>query len=172
MQLMERFEYCNAKTCSQELLALGQHNMKMWNLFTWLAEHGELQHGTQAELIKLYVYNELVAYSLFENYQSRMDKLTLYEGQGYQDLGVVHFVTLPEHRNKGYASSLADIMYKDVIKPLLNKPSSHNVYVTATGKAVPLMQQTGIATKNLITQFYSELSFKRKVVDVINNSYF
>ncbi|MEP1552730.1 MAG: GNAT family N-acetyltransferase, partial [Paraglaciecola sp.] len=75
-------------------------------------------------------------------------------------------------RNKGYASSLADIMYKDVIKPLLNKPSSHNVYVTASGKAVPLMQQTGIPTKNLITQFYSELSFKRKVVDVINNSYF
>ncbi|MEP0354826.1 MAG: GNAT family N-acetyltransferase [Paraglaciecola sp.] len=167
---MKRFEYCNAKSCFQELLALGQHNMKMWYLFTWLAEHGELQHGTQAEIIKLYVDNELVAYSLFENYQARLDKLTFYGEQGYQDLGVVHFVTLPSYRNQGFASTLADKMYQDVIQPLLVLPTLNNVYVTATGKAVPLMQRAGIAPKHLITQFYSELSFKQKVVDAITQS--
>jgi hypothetical protein len=29
---MQRFEYCNANTCAEELLALGQVNMKIWYL--------------------------------------------------------------------------------------------------------------------------------------------
>jgi GNAT superfamily N-acetyltransferase len=168
---MQRFEYCNATTCAQELLALGQINMKMWYLFQWLTEHEQLPHGTQAEMIKLYVNEELVAYSLLENYDARADKTKLYEGELYQDLGVVHFVTMPEHRKKGYASLVADVMYKDVIKPLLARYRDINVYVTATERAVPLMQRTAIDAANLVTQFYSDLTFKEKVVEQINPSY-
>lgn len=167
---MQRFEYCNANTCTEELLALGQVNMKMWYLFQWLADHGQLRHGTQAEMIKLYVNEELVAYSLLENYEARTDKTKFYEGELYQDLGVVHFVTMPEYRKNGYASLVADMMYKDVIQPLLARHNNTHVYVTATEKAVPLMQRTGINAANLVTQFYSELSFKEKVADVINPS--
>jgi GNAT superfamily N-acetyltransferase len=165
---MQRFEYCNANTCADELLTLGQVNMKMWYLFQWLSEHDQLQHGTQAEMIKLYVNEELVAYSLLENYEARTDKTTLYDAELYQDLGVVHFVTMPEYRKKGYASLVAGVMYKDVIQPLLARYSHTHVYVTATEKAVPLMQRTGIATSNLVTQFYSNLSFKEKVAEIIN----
>ncbi len=169
---MQRFEYCNANTCAEELLALGQINMKMWYLFKWLTEHEQLRHGTQAEMIKLYVNEELVAYSLLENYEDCTDKTKLYEGELYQDLGVVHFVTMPEHRKKGYASLIADVMYRDVIKPLLARYSDAdvNVYVTATEKAVPLMQRTEIDASNLVTQFYSDLTFKEKVVEQINPS--
>jgi hypothetical protein len=167
---MQRFEYCNANTCAAELLALGQVNMKMWYLFQWLMEHGQLRHGTQAEMIKLYVNEGLVAYSLLENYEARTDKMKLYEAELYQDLGVVHFVTMPEHRKKGYASLVADVMFKDVIGPLLARHSHTNAYVTATEKAVPLMQRTGIKPTNLVTQFYSDLSFKEKVVERINPS--
>jgi hypothetical protein len=165
---MQRFEYCNAKDCAQELLALGQINMKMWYLFTWLTQHGQLQHGTQAEMIKLYVNEKLVAYSLLENYEAATDKKKWHEGVLYQDLGVIHFVTLPVHRKKGYASLVADLMYKDVIQPLLARYTNVYVYVTATEKAVPLMRRTGIEASNLVTQFYSDLSFKEKVVDRIN----
>jgi hypothetical protein len=167
---MHRFEYCNANTCVEELLALGQVNMKMWQLFQWLAEHGQLQHGTQAEMIKLYVKEELVAYSLLENYQVREDKSKCFEGKLYKELGVVHFVTMPEHRKKGYASLLAEAMYNEVIHPLLVRYSSAEVYVyvTATEKAVPLMQRTKIDACNLVTQFYSDLTFKQKVVECIN----
>jgi hypothetical protein len=63
---MQRFEYCNANTCAEELLALGQANMKMWYLFQWLTKHKQLTFGTQAEIIKLYVNEALVAYSLLE----------------------------------------------------------------------------------------------------------
>jgi len=164
---MQCFEYCNANTCAEELLALGQVNMKMWYLFQWLSEHDQPRHGTRAEMIKLYVNGELVAYSLLENYEARTDKTTLYAGELYQDLGVVHFVTMPEHRNKGYASLVADVMYEDVIQPLLARYSDTHVYVTATEKAVPLMQRTGIDTSNLVTQFYSDLSFKEKVAEMI-----
>lgn len=167
---MQRFEYCNANTCAEELLALGQVNMKMWYLFQWLTEHEQLRHGTQAEMIKLYVNEELVAYSLLENYEACTDRIKLYEGKLYQDLGVVHFVTMPEHRKKGYASIVADVMYNDVIKPLLARYSDVNVYVTATEQAVPLMQRTAIDASNLVTQFYSDLTFKEKVVDQINPS--
>ena len=167
---MQRFEYCNANTCADELLALGQVNMKMWQLFQWLTEHNQLRHGTQAEMIKLYVNEELVAYSLLENYEDRTDKTKRYAGECYQDLGVVHFVTMPGHRKKGYASLVADVMYKDVIRPLLARHNNTHVYVTATAKAVPLMQRTGIDDANLVTQFYSDLSFKKKVVDSINPS--
>lgn len=164
---MQRFEYCNANSCAEELLSLGQINMKMWYLFQWLTVHDHLRHGTQAEMIKLYVDEELVAYSLFENYENRSDKTKLYEGEVYQDLGVVHFVTVPEHRKKGYASLIADIMYRDVIKPLLARHSDTNIntYVTATERAVPLMQRTNIDASNLVTQFYSDLTFKEKVVN-------
>jgi hypothetical protein len=87
---MQRLEFCNANTCDPELLALGQVNMKMWYLFRWLMEHSQLRHGTQAEMIKLYVNEELVDYSLLENYEARTDKIKLYEAQLYQDTGVVH----------------------------------------------------------------------------------
>lgn len=176
---MQRFEYCNANTCAEELLALGQVNMKMWYLFQWLTQHSQLNYGTQAEVIKLYVDEKLVAYSLLENYEARADKTKWYEGELYQDLGVVHFVTMPEHRKKGYASLVADIMYKNIIRPLLARHinTAHkanvkaNVYVTATKKAAMLMQNTGIDTSNLVTQFYSDLSFKQRVVECINPSY-
>jgi hypothetical protein len=171
---MQRFEYCNANTCAEELLALGQVNMKMWYLFQWLTKHKQLTFGTQAEMIKLYVNEALVAYSLLENYEARADKIKLYEGELYQELGVVHFVTMPEHRKQGYASLVADVMYKDVIKPLLtrhvNADANVNVYVVATKKAATLMQNTGLSASDLVTQFYSELSFKQKVVEVINPS--
>jgi hypothetical protein len=165
---MQRFEHCNANTCAQELLALGQVNMKMWYLFKWLTEHDQLRHGTQAEIIKLYVNQELVAYSLLENYEARTDKTKLYAGELYQDLGVVHFVTMPVYRKKGYASLVADVMYKDIIQPLLARHSNTHVYVTASEKAVPLMQRTGINASNLVTQFYSDLTFKEKVAESIN----
>jgi hypothetical protein len=58
-------------------------------------------------------------------------------------------------------------MYEDVIQPLLARYSDTHVYVTATEKAVPLMQRTGIDTSNLVTQFYSDLSFKEKVAEMI-----
>lgn len=165
---MQRFEYCNANTCAAEMLALGPINMKMWYLFQWLVEHSQLQHGTQAEMIKLYICDELVAFSLLENYAARTDKTKGYAGTLYQDLGVVHFVTIPAHRKKGYASLVADVMYKEVIQPLLTRHNNGHVYVTATAKAVPLMQRTGIAAANLVTEFYSDTSFKEKVADIIN----
>ena len=167
---MQRFEYCNASTCAEALLALGQVNMKMWYLFQWLTQHKELRHGTQAEMVKLYVNEELVAYSLLENYEARTDKTKLYAGECYQDLGVVHFVTMPKHRKKGYASLVAHVMYKNVIKPLLARHSHNKVYVTATEKAVPLMLRTGIDATHLVTQFYSDSSFKEKVAGHINPS--
>ena len=166
---MERFEYCNANTCAEELLDLGQINMKMWYLFQHLAKYEQLRNGTQAEMIKLYVKGELVAYSLLENYEARTDKTKLHEGELYQDLGVVHFVTMPEHRKKGYASLVADVMYSKVIEPLLARYSDDNInaYITATGRAVPLMQRTAIGAANLVTQFYSDLTFKDKVIEQI-----
>ena len=167
---MQRFEYCNANTCAEELLSLGPVNMKMWYLFQWLTEHDQLRYGTQAELIKLYINEELVAYSLLENYEARTDKTKLYEGQLYQDLGVVHFVTMPEHRKRGYASLVANEMYKHVIRPFLARHSDVYVYITATEKAVPLMLRTGINASKLVTQFYSDLSFNEKVVQRINPS--
>lgn len=165
---MQRFEYCNAKDCAQELLALGQINMKMWYLFEWLTEHDELRHGTQAEMIKLYVDEELVAYSLLENYEAATDKKKWHEGVLYQDLGVIHFVTRPVHRKKGYASLVADEMYHKVIKPLLARYNDVHAYITATERAVPLMQRTGIDSSHLVTQFYSDLTFQQKVVNQIN----
>lgn len=165
---MQRFEYCNAKTCSEELLALGQVNMKMWYIFKWLSEHDELNHGTQAEMVKLYVDDQLVAYSLLENYEKRKDKSRLYEGALYQELGIVHFVTLPEHRQKGYATRLANEMHENIIKPLLTHYSDVHAYIVATARAVPLMQRTNISATNLVTQFYSKFTFKDKVVDQVN----
>ncbi|MBB1274894.1 MULTISPECIES: hypothetical protein [Psychromonas] len=161
---MQRFEYCNAKECAQEMLELGQVNMKMWYLFQWLTEHDQLRHGTQAELLKLYVDEQLVAYSLLENYEACIDKTTLHHGELYQDLGVIHFVTMPAHRKKGFASLLAGIMYADVIKPLLARHTDVHAYITATGRAVPLMERTDIAPVNMVKEFYSEVTFEEKVV--------
>lgn len=165
---MLRFELDNAKNCTQELLTLGQTNMKMWYLFTWLKEHGELRYGTQAEIVKLYVDKTLVAYSLLENYEACADKKTIFQGRVYQDLGVVHFVTLPAYRKKGYASLLADVIYKEYIAPLLARHQDTFSYIVATQRAVPLMQRTAIKPCHLVTQFYSELTFEEKVVKQIN----
>ncbi len=136
---MLKFEHCKVKNCVDELLALGNNNMKMWNIFQWLAQHDELQNGTQAEIIKLYVDDELVAYSLLENYEVRTDKTVRYpevlhkdeqhKEVTYQDLGVVHFVTLDEHRKKGYATLLADAMFKDIIAPLLARHTGVHAFV-------------------------------------------
>ena len=166
---MQYIESCNANTCAEELLALGQISMKMWYLFQYLTEHGELRYGTQAEVIKLYINDNLVAYALFENYEYRTDKTKSYDDKLFQDLGVIHFVTIPTQRKKGYASLLANKMYQQIIKPLLARFSDANinVYVTATGQAVPLMQRTEIDRCNLITQFYSDLTFKEKVFNQI-----
>ncbi|TEW52570.1 GNAT family N-acetyltransferase [Psychromonas algicola] len=161
---MLRFEICNAKSCAEELLALGKINMKMWYLFEWLTLHDELRHGTQAEVVKLYIDEQLVAYSLLENYEACTDKIKSFKGRVYQDLGVIHFVTVPAYRKKGYASLLAEKMYQEVIKPLLARYPDVIAYVTATGRAVPLMQRTGIKKTQLVTQFYSDLTFEQKVV--------
>jgi hypothetical protein len=168
---MLRFERCNVNDCVNELLALGNNNAKMWNIFEWLAKHDELQNGTQAEIIKLYLDDDLVGYSLFENYQARADKIVLHEGITYQDLGVVHFITLENHRNKGYATLLASVMYSDIIKPMLagycDVDAPNHVYVTATGRAAPLMERTDISPLNLIKQFYSDVSFEVKVANYL-----
>lgn len=170
---MQRFEICNVKACVPELLALGNNNMKMWNIFQWLSQHDDLQNGTQAEIIKLYVDDELVGYSLLENYQARSDKITHYQGaypnRVYQELGVVHFITLEQHRNKGYATLLAEAMVKDIIQPMLDSDNDSSVhsYVTATGRAVPLMERTDLPANKLIKQFYSLDSFEEKVVSYL-----
>lgn len=162
---MLRFERCDVKTCVHELLALGNRNPRMWNLFNWLAEHDELQYGTQAEIIKLYVDDELAGYSLLENYQARSDKTLQHQGVTYQDLGVIHFRTLDAHRNKGYATLLAQAMYHDIIAPLLARHTDVHAFVAATGRAAPLMARTDIPVTNLIKEFYSDASFEMKVVN-------
>jgi hypothetical protein len=170
---MQRFEFCNVKSCVPELLALGNNNMKMWNIFQWLSQNDDLQHGTQAEILKLYVDDELVAYSLLENYLTRRDKVTYYRGGAYpeadyQELGVVHFITLDQHRNKGYATLLAEALYSDILAPMLAEFCQCNCgiqpYVTATGRAAPLMARTALSPTHLITQFYSDATFELKVV--------
>jgi hypothetical protein len=49
-------------------------------------------------------------------------------------------------------------MHKNVIQPLLARNSDidcdNNVYITATEKAVPLMQRTGIDASNMVPHFY------------------
>ena len=164
---MLKFEQCNVKTCANEMLALGNNNMKMWNIFEWLSKHDELQKETQAEIIKLYADDVLVAYSLLENFEARIDKTVHHGDDTYQDLGVVHFITMDEHRNKGYATLLANAMYGDVIQPLLARYPNVYAFVTATARAVPLMERTEIPSLNLVKQFYSEASFQVKVVDYL-----
>lgn len=164
---MLRLEQGNVKGSVQELLSLGNNNMKMWNIFQWLSKHKELQHGSQAEIIKLYNHDELVGYSLIENYEARTDKSIRYKGIIYQDLGVVHFITLDQHRNKGYATLLANAMYCNIIQPLLTRHTHVHAFITATGRAAPLMTRTGISPYHLIKQFYSIQSFKTKVIDYL-----
>jgi hypothetical protein len=161
--MMLRFEHCDVKACVHELLALGNNNSRMWNLFNWLAKHDELQYGTQAEIIKLYVGDELAGYSLIENYQARTDTIVQHQGITYQDLGVIHFRTFEPHRNKGYATQLANKMYSDIVAPMLLRHSDVHAFVTATGRAAPLMARTDISALNLIQQFYSDASFEEKV---------
>ena len=168
---MLRFEHCNAKLCIDELLALGNHNMKMWYIFKWLSKHDNLQHGTQAEIIKLYVDEQLVAYTLFENYEARTDKTFHHQGDVYQDLGVIHFVTFDEYRNKGYATKLANALYNDILKPMFLRNNNVHAYVTATGRAVPLMERTNLPCFQLITQFYSDVSFEVKVVNYLKERF-
>lgn len=164
---MLRFEQCNAKACTQELIALGNSNMKMWNIFQWLDTHDDLQHGTQAEIMKLYNSDELVGYGLIENYETRSDKSVYHQGITYKDLGVVHFVTLERHRNKGYATLLANALYNDMIKPMLTRHPHAHAFITATGRAVPLMERTNIKAQHLVKQFYSNQSFQVKVIDYL-----
>jgi GNAT superfamily N-acetyltransferase len=164
---MLKFEYCNAKTCTQELLALGNLSMKMSYIFEWLSTHDELRYGTQAEMVKLYVNNELVGYALFENFEDRTDKITRYKGKLYQDLGVVHFVTLPDHRKKGYATQLANALYEKIIAPILTRHQDVNSYVVATGLAAPIMARTEIEPYHLVQQFYSNATFEAKVVNAL-----
>lgn len=166
---MQRFEFCNVKSCVPELLALGNNNMKMWNIFQWLSQNGDLQHGTQAEILKLYVDDELVGYSLLENYQARVDKVIFHQEMRYQELGIIHFVTLERQRNKGYATLLAKKLVNDVIKPLLAQNTKGGrfidsyFYFTATGRAVPLLERSDMPSEYLVKQFYSELTFEDKV---------
>jgi hypothetical protein len=75
---MLRLEQSNVKDCVKELLRLGNNNMKMWNIFQWLSKHKELEHGTQAEVIKLYCHDELVGYSLIDFCLSAMLKLLMF----------------------------------------------------------------------------------------------
>jgi GNAT superfamily N-acetyltransferase len=164
---MLRFEHCNVKTCAHELLALGNDNMKMWYMFDWLTKHDELRYGTQAEIIKLYVDEQLVGYGLLENYEACPDRIVHHQSITYQDLGVIHFVTVHEHRNQGYATLLANALYKDIIEPMLARHRDVHAYVVATGRAVPLMERTDIPSINLLKQFYSNLSFQVKVVDYL-----
>lgn len=164
---MLRFEHCKVNACVNELLALGNHNDKMWNIFSWLASHDELQYGTQAEIIKLYVDNTLIGYSLFENYEARNDKIIQHKEKVYRELGVVHFITLNAHRNKGYASLLADSLFTNIIAPMLARHQDVYAYVVATGRAAPLMERTKIPANNLIKQFYSDASFEEKVVNYL-----
>ena len=144
----------------------------MWNIFQWLSQHDQLQHGTQADIIKLYAHHELVAYCLLENYHARTDKRTPYKGVVYQDLGVIHFVTVDKHRNKGYASLLANALYESKVEPMLKAHHNHNInhaFFTATGRAAPIMARTNIAAHHLVKQFYSDQSFATKVGDYLNN---
>ncbi|MFT6925658.1 MAG: GNAT superfamily N-acetyltransferase [Psychromonas sp.] len=164
---MIRFEYCNVKTCANELLTLGNDDMKMWYIFKWLSKHDELQYGTQAEIIKLYVDDELLGYALLENFEARTDKIVHHQGVTYQDLGLIHFVVVREHRNKGYATMLANALYKDIIEPLLARHRDVHAYVTATDRAVPLMERTNIPAINLIKQSYSDVTFKVKVINYL-----
>lgn len=168
---MLRIESCNVKTCVKELVGLGNNNMKMWNLFQWLLDHDDLEHGTQAEIVKLYVNDELAAYSLLENYQHRTDKNVIHKGISYQELGIIHFVTLSQHQNKGYATLLADTLYTDILRPILNEHLQNNkldhAYFIATGRAVALMERTDLPAMNLIKQFYSDASFEEKVVQYL-----
>jgi hypothetical protein len=164
---MLRLEQSNVKDCVQELLRLGNNNMKMWNIFQWLSKHRELQNGTQAEIIKLYSQDELVGYSLIENFEARTDKSAQHGSVTYKDLGVVHFITLKQHQNKGYATLLANAMYSDIIQPMLARHTHVHAFVTATGRAVPLMERTDIPPCHLVKQFYSEQSFKTKVIDYL-----
>lgn len=164
---MVKFEQCNVNTCIDELISLGNINTKMWTIFTWIAEHGSLEKGTQADIIKLYINNTLVGYSLFENYERRTDKRHQFNSVNYQDLGVIHFVTLEEYRNKGYGSLLANRLYEKLLEPLLLRHHATNAYVVATGRAVSLMQRTNISPLHLITQFYSDVSFEEKVVNYL-----
>ena len=165
---MFRFEHCNAKTCTEELLSLGNHNMKMHYLFEWLSTHDELRYGTQAEMIKLYIDNELVGYSLFESFEARTDKTTQHQGITYQDLGVIHFVTFPQHRKKGIATQLADELVRKIIMPLLARHQDVHAFVIATGRAAPIMARTKIPECHLLQDFYSEASFQEKVADYFN----
>lgn len=140
---------------------------RMGTMYTWLMKHGSLEHGTVLEAIKLYCDNELVAYAVFESYEHRSDKVITVDGESYRDLGMVHFRTKPECRGRGYATMLADALYTDVISPLLAQHEK-NSFVMATGDAIQLMKRSGMDMNRLSTSFYSDVSFKEKVLDVWN----
>ena len=59
---------------ANEMPALGNKNMKIWYILEWLSKHDELQKGTQAELITLYIDDILVAYGLLENFEAVLIK--------------------------------------------------------------------------------------------------
>lgn len=62
---------------------------------------------------------------------------------------------------------LVNAMYNDVIQPFLARYPNVYAFVTATARAVPLMERTEIPSIYLMKQFYSEASFQLKVVDYL-----
>jgi hypothetical protein len=63
---------------------------------------------------------------------------------------------------------LANKMYNDIIAPMLERNRHVHGYVTATGRAAPLMTRTDISPFNLVKEFYSDASFAVKVANYLN----
>jgi hypothetical protein len=162
---------CNAKERKQELFEFAAKNGEMSFMFEWLFTHDELQYGTQAEMVLLYVDNELVSYGLLEDWQFRTDKTNVDNGQVYRNLGLIHFVTKHEDRRKGYGTILAKRLYTDIIEERLEAHKGDdniNFYMTAGGAAA-LMKKSGIRPYALIPQMYSDVSFPIKVVKYLKS---
>jgi hypothetical protein len=159
-----RLEHCMANTCAEELFIFSKENNINYAVYEWLITHESLEYGTKVELIKLYSNNELVGYASIENFESRNDKTNYHQGIAYQELGLIHFVTSLNHRNKGFATLLSNAFYSDIIKPLLER-HDNNSFIISTGRATPLIERTGINMDRVLLEFYSDASFIRKVVN-------
>jgi hypothetical protein len=159
-----RFEHSMINTCADELLKFAKENNFKYFLYEFLLENGELQHGMKVEIIKLYCNDDLVGYASIESNEFRKDKVTIYNQTVYQDLGLIHFATALNHRNKGYASLLANIFYKDVVTPLFSRHDK-NSFIIATGRAIALIERTGIDMDRVVLDFYSPITFENKVIN-------
>ncbi len=158
-----------ANESAHELLSFTKRNNIIHNLFEWLTSHDELQHGATAEVIKLYNDNVLVGLAWIENFEARTDKFTKFNNTIYQDLGLVHYAVDLEHRNKGYGSLLADQMHEKIVKPLLSRYNDY-AFILATGRAYKLISRTGVNMARVVPDFYSEKTFERKVVNLLNTN--